>query len=124
MKYLRNVKPRTSKVKHDNSADNKTSPVKKKPRVHYPSIVPTAHAVPPVGEDKASHTRHVKILQLEERKMAPDKNVVADLMIKTFHFRRCEILEEPQPVQELLKMYPSMKRYNQVCNFYCVLTTM
>jgi len=111
MNYLRNAKPRTTKVKHDNpiATDSQTPPVKKKP--HYPSQSMPAAAV---GEDKASHSRHVKMLQSEERKVSPDKNVVADLMSRTFYFRRSEILEQPQLVQELLKTYPSMKRYDQV----------
>lgn len=106
MKYLRNSKPRTKN-------DSQTPPVQKKPRAHYPSQS-MAHLVIPLGEDEASHSRHIKMLQLEERKVSPDKNVVADLMKRTFHFRRSEILEQPQLVQELIKTYPSLKRCDQV----------
>ena len=41
----------------------------------------------PAAEDEASHLKHVKKLQLEERKVSPDRNVVADLMNRTFHLR-------------------------------------
>ena len=66
------------------------------------------------GEDKNSHDRHVKLMQLEERKVSPDLNILADLMKRTFSIRRTEIIDEPQPVYQLLKVYPSLRRYNQV----------
>ena len=40
---------------------------------------------PPAGEDKASHVRHVKMLQIEERKVSPDKNIVTDLMKRSYN---------------------------------------
>ena len=66
------------------------------------------------GEDKNSHDRHVKLLQMEEKKLSPDLNIVADLMKRTFSIRRAGILDEPQPVYQLLKVYPSLRRYDQV----------
>ena len=90
-------------------------------RPHYPTHqrdVATHHQPaiePPVGEDNASHMRHLKMLQLEERKVSPDRNVISDLMKRTFHYRRLEIIEEPKMVQQLTKVYPSLKRCNQVC---------
>jgi len=93
----------------------------KKPRPHYPTHqqdVTTHHQPaiqPPVGEDNASHMRHIKVLQMEERKVSPDKNVISDLMKRTFHYGRQEIIEEPKMVQQLIKVYPSLKRSNQVC---------
>lgn len=77
---------------------------------------PKSPAAPliPCGEDKASHLRHVKLLQQEERKLVPNKGVVSDLMGRTYPFRRQEIEDHPLPVEELLKTYPSLKRSEQV----------
>ena len=117
MKYLRNAKPRP-RVKHDLTVDEESLPVKKKPfKPQYPSYSMSPEQSAPAAEDEASHLKHVKKLQLEERKVSPDRNVVADLMNRTFHLRRCEILKQPQLIQQLLKTYPSMKRCDQVCSY-------
>lgn len=111
MKYLRNTKPRKTPIK-----DGEEAPIAhKKPKAQLPAAIhlPAANE-PPAGEDKASHTRHIKMLQMEERKLSPDKNIVADLMKRSFYYRRIEICEEPQLVQQLLKIYPSLKRCDQV----------
>ena len=34
----------------------------------------------------------------------------------TFAIRRAGIIDEPQPIYQLLKVYPSLKRYEQFCN--------
>ena len=115
MKYLRNAKPRI-RVKHELTTDDDSLPAKKKPALkpQYPSQYPSPEQCGPPTEDEASHLMHVKKLLLEERRVSPDKNTVGDLMRRTFHFRRCEILKQPQLVQELLKIYPSLKRCDQV----------
>ena len=119
MKYLRNAKPRRKATKSSEEAPTLT----KKPRPHYPTHqqdVATHHQPaiePPVGENNASHMRHLKMLQLEERKVSPDRNVISDLMKRTFHYRRLEIIEEPKMVQQLIKVHPSLKRCNQVCTY-------
>lgn len=46
--------------------------------------------------------------------MSPNKQVIADLMIRTFPFRRKEILEEPSSMDQLLKKFPSLKRTEQI----------
>lgn len=76
MKYLRNVKPRRK------TKDSKEVPsAQKKPRAHYPQAQSVPATLQPVaGEDKASHLRHVKMLQMEERKVSPDKNAITELM--------------------------------------------
>ena len=48
--------------------------------------------------------------------MSPNKQVIADLMIRSFPFRRKEILEEPSSMDQLLKKFPSLKRTEQVAN--------
>ena len=39
-----------------------------------------------------------------------DANILNDLMKRTFSIRRTEIVNEPQ---QILKVYPSLGRYNQ-----------
>ena len=46
------------------------------------------------GEDKNLHDRHVKLMQLEERKVSPDLKVLADLMMRTFSIRRIRTVDE------------------------------
>ena len=52
------------------------------------------------------------MLQMEERKVSPDKNAITGLMKQIF-FYRSEIIEEPQLVKDVVKTYPSLKRYDQ-----------
>ena len=118
MKYLRNAKPRPrKKPRSEISGDEDTSdePPAKKERKQYIQY-PRSPAAPLIlsGEDKGSHSRHTKMLQLEEHKVSPDTKVVSDLMRRTYAFRRQEILEQPQPIQHLLQRYPSLKRAEQV----------
>lgn len=121
-KYLRNNKPRstssgTGSVKLETKSENgeMEEPPAKKKRIDHPQY-PKSPAAPviPAGEDQASHRRHLKILQLEENKVTPNKRTVADLMARTYPFRRQEILEQPQLLEQLLKTYPSLKRPEQV----------
>lgn len=76
---------------------------------------PEAPAIPP-GENEASCTQHIKLLQLENQKPSPDKHAVATLMSSTFAFRRREIIEQPKPIPQILKTYPSLKNVEQVCS--------
>ena len=84
MKYLRNAKPRR-KITKDSEEEAPTA--HKKPREHYPLQPQNMSTAiqPPAGEDKASHVRHVKMLQIEERKVSPDKNIVTDLMKRSYN---------------------------------------
>ena len=112
MKNICNVKPRHKKVLENNSQEEKPLPVKKQKLKHFPNF-PEAPAIPP-GEDEASCARHIKLLQLEHQKPSPDKHVVATLMSRTFAFRRREIIEQPKPIPQILKTYPSLKKAEQV----------
>lgn len=62
----------------------------------------------------ASHLRHIKVLQQEEKKLSPNKRIITDLMVRTYPLRRKEIMEDPQPIQQLFITYPSLKRSEQV----------
>ena len=112
MKNIRNVKPRHKKVLEKDDPEEKPLPVKKPKLQHFPKY-PEAPAIPP-GKDEASCARHIKLLQLEHQKPSPDKHVVATLMSRTFAFRRHEIIEQPKPITQILKTYPSLKKAEQV----------
>ena len=66
------------------------------------------------SEDEASCARHAKFLQLEYQKVSPDKHAINSLMDRTYPFRRQEILECPKPIQQILKVYPPLKKIDQV----------
>ena len=124
MKYLRNAKPRTTKKAKSEPEDmsgTDEEPQAKKPRKEFKQF-PRSPAAPliPSGEDKASHERHLKVLKLEERKVTPNKKIISDLMRRTYPFRRQEILEQPQPIQQVLEKYPSLKRSEQVRLYSCI----
>jgi len=114
MKNIRNVKPRHKRV-HEN--EESSIPTKKRkhstPFPRYP-VVPT---IPP-SEDEASCVRHKKLLQLEYQKISPDKHTITTLMDRTYPFRRQDILECPKPIQEILKVYPPLKKIDQVTIYY------
>lgn len=118
MKYLRNAKPKVANkasVKDPEQDEMARPPPKKRKEFEQLPKVPMAPTIP-LGEDVASHNRHVKVLQQEEKKMSPNKCIISDLMAKTYPFRRREILDEPQAIQQLLVTYPSLKRSEQVIN--------
>ncbi len=123
MKYIRNAKPRPTKRGRDESKDMTTEglnereeePPTKKTQKEFKQFPrsPAAPLIPP-GEDKPSHLRHLKKLQREESKVTSDKRIISDLMTRTYPFRRQEILEKPQPIGQLAKTYPSIRRSEQV----------
>ena len=106
MKNIRNAKPRHKKA-HEN--EEISIPTKKQkfnmPFPRYP-VTPT---IPP-SEDEASCVRHTKFLQLEYQKVSTDKHTINTLMDRTYPFRRQEILECPKPIQQILKVYPPLKK--------------
>ena len=61
-----------------------------------------------IGEDSTSVEAHVAVLQSEFRKMRPDMTTVKDRMVRTFSWRRREIMEG-MPVEDVLKKYPFLK---------------
>ena len=113
MKYLRNSKPRSKKTARKEDQDVLTP--SKKARKEFEQF-PQSPAAPdfPDGEDEASMLRHIKLLQLEEKKVSPNKTVVESLMAKTFSFRRQELLNTVSPVNEILQKYPSLRSIGQV----------
>ena len=116
MKFLRNSNPRSVKIEKTSESESEEPPAKKRKEFQQFPKSPGAPSIP-CGEDKASHLRHVKLLQQEERKLVPNKGVVSDLMKRTYPFRRREFLEQPLPITELFKIYPSLKRSDQVRSY-------
>ena len=99
----------------EEKGDAEHEPLTNKPREQfkqYPRT--TAGPLLPPGEDKASCLRHLKVLQREERKVSSDSRIISELMKRTYPYRRQEILEQPQLIQNLLQVYPSLKRSEQV----------
>jgi len=114
MKNLRNTKPRGAS-KRPSDVDHSAMHVAKKPRIEFKQFPKVLEApVVPVGEDEHSYKRHLQVLKHEQGKVSPDRNVINSLMTKTFAIRRQRILNEHQPVKQLLKDYPSLKRCDQV----------
>ena len=117
MKYIRNAKPRgLGGVKRQPSSDEQHDLIENPAKRQFKPQYPTHSAVNlvPLGEDKASHDRHVKFLHSEERKLTPNAGVCRELMRKTYPTRRADILNNPKCLTELLKMYPSLRRADQV----------
>lgn len=101
---------RTSKTKQKNQyhRSKKRSPFVFSPR---PPILQ-----PPIDYDdnSAMYEMNLRMLQKEEEKPNPNKEVVLDLMEKTFFIRRQNILKTPTSVASLLKTFPSLKNHIQV----------
>jgi len=116
MKNIRNAKPRGAS-KRPLNADTECAVVKKPRREfkQFPKLLESP--VIPAGEDEHSYKRHMQLLKHEEGKISPDKHAINSLMTKTYALRRQKILKEHQPLKELLKDCPSLKRCNQVT--YC-----
>ena len=106
--YRRNKAP----VQHEPST-KKMATAKTVAKLQMPHIP----ALPLIvdGEDEAFHDRHVKVLSLEYKKAKPNKHSVADLMKRTFTVRGQRILNAPVSMESLLKTYPPLREYNQVC---------
>ena len=66
------------------------------------------------GEDKVSYERHTKQLQVEFMKTKQNPQVVAELMKKTFPFRRAEILEQPSDLAKLFEKFPFLQEVDHV----------
>ena len=111
MKYIRNVKPRHKRP----SIDAAPAPPSKRPKENYTKKYSLFPVIPP-GEDEAASLRHIKKLQLEYQKTSPDKHVVAMLMSRTYPFRRKKILEEQSALSQILKVYPPLKKSEEVGN--------
>ena len=82
----------------------------KKPQMPAAPAAP----LPGIGEDEASHKRHVTLLKAECKKANPNKYTYQDLMKRTFSFRRQMLLENPISVEQLMADYPAMKFPDEV----------
>ena len=79
--------------------------------------MPTASSVPimtGVGEDEASHKRHVSLMKAEFRKSNPNKYACRELMKRTFSFRRQELLQKQTLVSQMLSTYPALQYPDEV----------
>lgn len=117
MKYLRNAgKPKRLRcdTEEDSSHDSNEPPRKKvkKEYKQFPQFT-TEPPIPP-GEDECSNSGNQKMLLMEEKKVTPNLRTISVLMARTFAFRRRSILQEPKPLKDILKTFPSLKRIDQV----------
>lgn len=114
MKYLRSQgKPKKKVLRDDESSGALPASKKMKPEFkQFPQIF-SEPEIPP-GEDEVSNARNQKMLMLEEKKLNPNKKTISVLMSRTFAFRRHDIMTTAKPFGELLKLYPSLKRVEQV----------
>lgn len=94
----------------------KKSPKKKSPGITQcpaePRLLP--------GEDSVSCSRHNRVLLVEFNKTRRNKEVVSDLMDKTFALRRKEILDKCPDLDSLFKEYPFLQDGDQVLYCMCV----
>lgn len=94
--------------------DEREPPRKKKLSFFAPQSPVLRKASNNCNNDLKAHKRNLMILQEEEEKLNPNKEVVMDLMKKTFFIRRQNILKAPASVPNLLKIYPSLRNCDQV----------
>lgn len=105
---------RRTPVKRGNSSANpKKSPRKKSPGNTQSPSQPWLAS----GEDSVSFERHNRVLRVEFSKTRRNQQVVADLMDRTFPFRRKAILEKVQDLDSLFKDFPFLQESDQV---WCV----
>ena len=111
MKYLRSFgKPK--KVLDSEELDIEPPTKKRKEFKQFPQTY--AEPSIPAGEDEDSYRRNQKMLLSEERKINPNKKTISVLMDRTYAFRRHSMLGSPKPLKEVLKIYPSLRRLEQV----------
>ena len=112
MKYLRFYgKPK--KACSDTSEEDPPPKKAKTEFKQYPQVSKVL-SIPP-GKDDTSNSRNQKLLISEEKKINPNKHTISVLMDRTFVFRRLDITNNPSPVKEVLKLYPSLGKLYQVC---------
>ena len=70
--------------------------------------------IPGIGEDKASHDRHVTLLKAECKEVNPNKHSYRELMKRTFSFHRQALLQKPMSVDQVMSTYPAMKYPDEV----------
>ena len=63
-------------------------------------------------DDDTTVARHVNLLQTEYKKKHPNKQIIKELMEKTYQSKRKSITSEE--VKETIVRYPCLKDYNEV----------
>ena len=108
MSYLRAKAHATRKQR-----DDQKPPRKKKLSIFAPKF-PALHQYDNYNNETSAHERNLIALQEEEEKLHPNEDIVTDLMKNTFFIRRQNILKASTSVTNLLRIYPSLRNYNQV----------
>lgn len=106
MAYLR--KPDNLKRGNPSNKSGTSAPAKK--------VMPAAPIVSlsPIGEDEASLQRHKKKLKDEMKRVSPNKQIVRELMKRTYELRRKEIMECTGTIHDILLSYPALKDSGEV----------
>ena len=112
MSYLRSKAHATRKQRN-----NQKPPRKKKLSIFVPKF-PMLHQYDNFNNESSAHERNVRALQEEEEKLHPNEDIVTNLMKNTFFIRRQNILKASISVTNLLRIYPSLRKYNQVSTTY------
>lgn len=107
MAYLR--KPDDRKRGNPSKENRKSLPVAKPIMPAIPATI-----LMPIGEDEASQLRHEKVLKTEMKKVNPNKQVVRELMKRSFFLRREKIVGGLGSVQDVLAYYPALKCADEV----------
>ena len=106
MNYLRSLE-RKKKNKVPTTQRKKNIPV-------YSPDSPALLRNPSYDDNLVAYERNVEALQEEEANLSPKKEVVMDLMKKTFFIRRKNVLIGQTSVVSLLQIFPSLKNHSQV----------
>ena len=65
-------------------------------------------------EDEASMKRHLKLLQMEFKKVVPNRQITKELMKWTYPKRRQEVLDGNVSIGKILEMYPALAHADEV----------
>ena len=109
MKYFRRNRSDTQSTTERSTTPTKVS----KPQM--PHVTFFSHKADCTVEDEASHSRHVKLLSLEWKKTKPNKHAIHELMAWTYTTRRQRFVTSPPTLECLLKTYPLLQQYSEVC---------
>ena len=114
IKYYRNYCG-TEKKKETSTLDEDKEKIEKKPTKVFPKP-PEFFLEDDTDDDAAANERRIKKLHSEKKRMTPDWEIVSGLLEKTYAYRRKQILEAPVMVDDLLKTFPFLSDFDQVCN--------
>ena len=103
--YLRNCKHRQTYNHH---------PSRKREYSVFTPRPPTLEPSTEYDHSLLAYERNLRILQQQVEVSNPDKEVVMDLMEKTFYMRRQNILKASTSVAGLLKTFPCLRSHVQV----------